>query len=269
MAADGTSGAVVTGGGRASARRPAGCFAARGRRRGGARPRRGRAPTVADEVGGTAVLADVTDPAAVAAASTRPPPRLGGLTDVVSNAGIGRWKPLHELHRRRVAAARRRQPVRRRSTCCGPPCRTCGPPAVARSSTSPRSTPTARCPARARTPRPRPASSASPAPRRSSWRPVDPRQLRVARGRRHPAHRRDHRLAAPSRGGHRRHPSAAASPRAEEVASVIAFLAPTRRRHHRPGPRRRRRRRPPRRHDRPPRRGLPSRSAGRMRRARA
>ena len=55
------------------------------------------AERVAGEVGGTAVPADVTDPAAVAAALDEAVARLGPLTDVVSNAGIGRWKPLESI----------------------------------------------------------------------------------------------------------------------------------------------------------------------------
>ncbi len=54
------------------------------------------AAAVADEVGGTAHTADVADPAQVADAVGAAVEALGGLTDVVSNAGIGRWKPLHE-----------------------------------------------------------------------------------------------------------------------------------------------------------------------------
>jgi len=55
------------------------------------------AERVAGEVGGTAVPADVTDPVAVAAALDEAVNRLGPLTDVVSNAGIGRWKPLESI----------------------------------------------------------------------------------------------------------------------------------------------------------------------------
>ena len=52
------------------------------------------AAAVAEEIGGVAVVADVADPAAVTAAIAEAAEALGGLTDVVSNAGIGRWKPL-------------------------------------------------------------------------------------------------------------------------------------------------------------------------------
>jgi len=51
---------------------------------------------VASAIGGTAVVADVADPSAVSHAVATAADALGGLTDVVSNAGVGRWKPLHE-----------------------------------------------------------------------------------------------------------------------------------------------------------------------------
>lgn len=54
------------------------------------------ARAVASSIGGTAVVADVADPAAVARAVDEAAAAMGGLTDVVSNAGVGRWKPLHE-----------------------------------------------------------------------------------------------------------------------------------------------------------------------------
>ncbi len=54
------------------------------------------AEAVAAEVGGIAVVADVADPGAVDDAVRRAADALGGLTDVVSNAGVGRWKPLVE-----------------------------------------------------------------------------------------------------------------------------------------------------------------------------
>ena len=46
--------------------------------------------------GFTAFECDVADPAAVGRAVAAAADAMGGLTDVVSNAGIGRWKPLHE-----------------------------------------------------------------------------------------------------------------------------------------------------------------------------
>jgi NAD(P)-dependent dehydrogenase (short-subunit alcohol dehydrogenase family) len=54
------------------------------------------ATAVADDVGGTAVVADVADPAATTAAVQEAAAALGGLTDVVANAGLGLMKPLHE-----------------------------------------------------------------------------------------------------------------------------------------------------------------------------
>ncbi len=57
-----------------------------------ARPRRAR--SIAEEVGGIAVVADVADPDAVTAAVDEAAERLGGLDVVVSNAGIGNYKPL-------------------------------------------------------------------------------------------------------------------------------------------------------------------------------
>lgn len=52
------------------------------------------AEAVATEIGGVAVVADVADPSAVTAAVADAAAALGGLTDVVSNAGVGSWKPL-------------------------------------------------------------------------------------------------------------------------------------------------------------------------------
>ena len=46
--------------------------------------------------GHAAFECDVADPDAVARAVADAADSMGGLTDVVSNAGIGRWKPLHE-----------------------------------------------------------------------------------------------------------------------------------------------------------------------------
>jgi NAD(P)-dependent dehydrogenase (short-subunit alcohol dehydrogenase family) len=48
------------------------------------------------EPSATSFVCDVADPASVAAAVTAAADAMGGLTDVVSNAGVGRWKPLHE-----------------------------------------------------------------------------------------------------------------------------------------------------------------------------
>lgn len=53
------------------------------------------ARVVAEEIGGVAVVADVADPGAVTVAVDEAADALGGLTVVVSNAGVGNWKPLH------------------------------------------------------------------------------------------------------------------------------------------------------------------------------
>lgn len=53
------------------------------------------AAAVAGDVGGFAIEADVADSTAVAAGVAEAVAALGRLTDVVSNAGVGRWKPLH------------------------------------------------------------------------------------------------------------------------------------------------------------------------------
>jgi NAD(P)-dependent dehydrogenase (short-subunit alcohol dehydrogenase family) len=53
------------------------------------------AAAVAEEVGGVSVVADVADPAAAAAGVASAAEAIGGLDVVVSNAGVGNWKPLH------------------------------------------------------------------------------------------------------------------------------------------------------------------------------
>lgn len=53
------------------------------------------AEAVAGEIGGTAVTVDVADPSATTAAVQTAAAALGGLTDVVANAGLGLMKPLH------------------------------------------------------------------------------------------------------------------------------------------------------------------------------
>ena len=55
-----------------------------------------RATAVAREIGGHALTADVADPDATTAAVHAAADAMGGLTDVIANAGIGRNKPLHE-----------------------------------------------------------------------------------------------------------------------------------------------------------------------------
>jgi NAD(P)-dependent dehydrogenase (short-subunit alcohol dehydrogenase family) len=60
--------------------------------------RRGEAAkSVAAEVAGLAVEADVADPSAVEAAFEEIAAATGRITDVVSNAGLGRWKPLADV----------------------------------------------------------------------------------------------------------------------------------------------------------------------------
>jgi NAD(P)-dependent dehydrogenase (short-subunit alcohol dehydrogenase family) len=53
------------------------------------------AQAIADEVGGTAIEVDVRDPTATTEAVQAAAAALGGLTDVVANAGFGLNKPLH------------------------------------------------------------------------------------------------------------------------------------------------------------------------------
>jgi NAD(P)-dependent dehydrogenase (short-subunit alcohol dehydrogenase family) len=88
--------AIVTGGGAgigaATARRLAelGAIVAILDRRGDA------AAAIAQELGGHAFEVDVADPVATTAAVGAAAAAMGGLTDVVANAGMGRNKPLHE-----------------------------------------------------------------------------------------------------------------------------------------------------------------------------
>jgi NAD(P)-dependent dehydrogenase (short-subunit alcohol dehydrogenase family) len=87
--------AIVTGGGAGIGAATARLLAARGARvavldRNGATAR-----AVADEVGGTAVEVDVADATAMTAAVQQAAEAMGGLTDVVANAGMGLNKALH------------------------------------------------------------------------------------------------------------------------------------------------------------------------------
>lgn len=88
--------AIVTGGGSGIGAATCRRFAAEGAAVAVLDRRADAARAVADEIGGTAVTADVADPAAVIDGVAEAVGALGGLTDVVSNAGVGRWKPLHE-----------------------------------------------------------------------------------------------------------------------------------------------------------------------------
>lgn len=54
------------------------------------------ASTIAEELGGHAFAVDVTDPAATTSAVASAAEAMGGLTDVVANAGMGLNKPLHK-----------------------------------------------------------------------------------------------------------------------------------------------------------------------------
>src|SRR5262245_13072317 len=87
--------AIVTGGGSGIGRATCARFAAAGASVAVLDRRRDAAEAVAGDVGGVAVAVDVADPVAVTAAIDEAAAGLGGLTDVVSNAGVGRWKPLH------------------------------------------------------------------------------------------------------------------------------------------------------------------------------
>lgn len=88
--------AIITGGGAGIGAATARCFAARGAlvavldRVGDA------ARAVAAEVGGHAFEVDVSDPTATSAAVVEAAVAMGGLTDVVANAGFGLNKPLHK-----------------------------------------------------------------------------------------------------------------------------------------------------------------------------
>jgi NAD(P)-dependent dehydrogenase (short-subunit alcohol dehydrogenase family) len=54
------------------------------------------AQAIAEELGGTAIRVDVADPTATTTAVQAAADAMGGLTDVVANAGLGLMKPLHE-----------------------------------------------------------------------------------------------------------------------------------------------------------------------------
>lgn len=86
--------AVVTGGGSGIGAATCRLLAAGGARVGVLDRRADTAAAVAEEVGGIALVADVADSAAVDAALARADEELGGLTDLVNNAGVGNLKPL-------------------------------------------------------------------------------------------------------------------------------------------------------------------------------
>jgi NAD(P)-dependent dehydrogenase (short-subunit alcohol dehydrogenase family) len=88
--------AIVTGGAAGIGAATARLFAARGAHVAVIDRDGGRAAAVAEAIGGHALEADVADPDATTAAIGAAAEAMGGLTDVIANAGIGRNKPLHE-----------------------------------------------------------------------------------------------------------------------------------------------------------------------------
>ena len=88
--------AVVTGGGAGIGAATARLLARRGAQVAVLDRRAEAAAAVAEEVDGHAITVDVADPAATTAAIHAAAEAMGGLTDVVANAGMGRNKPLHE-----------------------------------------------------------------------------------------------------------------------------------------------------------------------------
>jgi 2-dehydro-3-deoxy-L-rhamnonate dehydrogenase (NAD+) len=88
--------AIVTGGGAGIGAATARLLAARGATVAILDRQVDAATTVADDIGGHAFEVDVADPDATTAAVHAAAAAMGGLTDVVANAGIGRNKPLHE-----------------------------------------------------------------------------------------------------------------------------------------------------------------------------
>ena len=88
--------AIVTGGGAGIGAATARALVARGARVAVLDRVGERADAIAAEVGGHAFEVDVADPDATTAAVQAAADAMGGLTDVIANAGIGRNKPLHE-----------------------------------------------------------------------------------------------------------------------------------------------------------------------------
>jgi NAD(P)-dependent dehydrogenase (short-subunit alcohol dehydrogenase family) len=87
---------LVTGGGSGIGAATARLFATGGAAVGVLDVQAEAAAAVAEQIGGVSIVADVSVPDEVRAAVEHAAMALGGLTDVVSNAGIGQWKPLHE-----------------------------------------------------------------------------------------------------------------------------------------------------------------------------
>jgi NAD(P)-dependent dehydrogenase (short-subunit alcohol dehydrogenase family) len=88
--------AIVTGGGAGIGAATARLLAARGATVAILDRQASAANAVAEETGGHAFEVDVADPDATTAAVRAAAESMGGLTDVIANAGIGRNKPLHE-----------------------------------------------------------------------------------------------------------------------------------------------------------------------------
>ena len=87
--------AIVTGGGAGIGAATARLLAASGARV-AVLDRSAEAAAVAEEIGGHAFTVDVTDPVATTAAVEAAAEAMGGVTDVVANAGFGLNKPLHQ-----------------------------------------------------------------------------------------------------------------------------------------------------------------------------
>lgn len=88
--------AIVTGGGAGIGAATARCLAARGAEVAVLDRASDAASAVAAEIGGHAFEVDVRDPTATTAAVQAAADAMGGLTDVVANAGLGLNKPLHK-----------------------------------------------------------------------------------------------------------------------------------------------------------------------------
>jgi NAD(P)-dependent dehydrogenase (short-subunit alcohol dehydrogenase family) len=87
--------AIVTGGGAGIGAATARLLAARGAQVAVLDRKGAAARAVAEQIGGHAIEVDVADPVATTAAVQRAADAMGGLTDVVANAGFGLNKPLH------------------------------------------------------------------------------------------------------------------------------------------------------------------------------
>lgn len=87
--------AIVTGGAAGIGAATARCLAARGAAVAVLDRSPDAAHAIAEEIGGHAFAVDVIDPAATATAVEAAAAAMGGLTDVIANAGMGLNKPLH------------------------------------------------------------------------------------------------------------------------------------------------------------------------------